>query len=190
MKINRTQLKLWASVVNSPDRKEKRKLLYQMYLALNGGLYKLIQNAIRAEFKNPEAVKELESRLVPINILKKVINKMAAVYMEAPVRQPIEESDDDAELLENYEDITKFNIRQKQANRYLELFKKNLKEIFPSSMDQKVYIKNLPPHTYEVFNVVNPDKAQVDVVCKIIVDNENLKEQVLHWFSGKNFQQP
>jgi hypothetical protein len=188
MKITKKQLTFYSELVNSSARKERRSLYWKMYQALNGGLYSLLKEAIMAEFKNPDAVQELLGRLVPINILKKVIIKLAAVYVEAPVRAPVDEdSDDDCELLEDYEDITKFNIRQKQANRYLELFKKNLKEIFTSDKDKKVYIKNLAPYSFEVFNVENPDKSQPDIVCKIVVDSDDLKQQVLHWYSDESF---
>lgn len=186
MKITKAQLKRYAEIVNSPDRKDRRTMYWKMYKVLNGGLHDLLKEAIRKEFKNPQTVSDLEARLVPINILKKVTMKLAAVYVEAPVRAPVDESDDDQELLEDYEDITKFNIRQKQANRYLELFKKNLKEIF-TGKDKKVYVKNLPPYAYEVFHVENPDKSQPDIVCKIIKDDTDPKEQILYWYSDESF---
>jgi hypothetical protein len=187
MKILKRDLIAYAEIVNSPSRKEKRSLLWDMYSALNGGLYEIVRKAIRAEFKNPQAVMELEARLVPINILKKVIGKMGAVYLEAPLRSPMENNTDDSELLEDYEDLTKFNIRQKQANRYMECFKKNLKEIYVNNLTQVPSIKNLPPYSYEVFNVINPDKSQPDIICKIILDHSDKKEQIFHWFSDESF---
>lgn len=187
MKITKKQLETYAEIVNSPERKQRRSLYWQMYRALNGGLYDLLKEAIRKEFKNPQAVSELEGRLVPINILKKVTKKLAAVYTEAPVRAPVDESTDDQELLEDYEDITKINIRQKQANRYLELFQKNLKELFASPKDGKVYIKNLPPYSYEVFNLEHPDKSQPDIICKIVSDGADKNEQVFYWYSDESF---
>ncbi len=187
MKITRTMLKIYAEEVNSPARKSRRILYRDMYLAFNGGLYPLILEAISKEFKDPQAVSELKARLVPINILQKVIKKLAGVYIESPMRSPVEESDDDAELLEDYEDITRFNIRQKQANRYLELFKKNLKEIFTDPATKRPMIRNLAPHTYEVFNVKSANKAQADMVCKIVRDSMNVSEQELHWYSDESF---
>jgi hypothetical protein len=187
MKISKAALKAYAEIVNSAERKARRVLYFNMYKMLNGGAYDLIREAIRKEFKDPQAVAELEGRLVPINLLKKVTKKLGSVYLEPPVRSPVDENESDAELLEDYEDITKINIRQKQANRYLELFKKNLKEIFASDFDNMPHVRNLAPHTYEVFNVINPDKSQPDIVCKIVRDNSDPKEQVFHWYSDESF---
>lgn len=187
MKISREWLKSYAELVNSPGRRKKRGLYWKMYSMLNGGAHELISEAIRNEFKDPQAVAELQGRLVSINIMKKVVNKLGGLYLEAPVRSPVDENETDADLLEDYEDITKINIRQKQVNRYLEAFSKNLKEIFAGG-DGKVYIKNLPPFSYEVFNVTNPDKSQPDVVCKIIAeDDSDVEKTIYHWFSDESF---
>jgi hypothetical protein len=184
MKLSKDALKVFSAMVN--DRRSKRELYWKMYKMLNGGAFELISDAIRKEFKKPDTVNELEGRLVAINIFKKVIKKMASVYLEAPTRAPVDENTSDAELLEDYEDALKINIRQKQANRYIEAFQKNLKEFFTGN-DGKPFVKNLPPHTYEVFNVNNPDKSQADVVCKIIVDGTDPTESVFYWYSDESF---
>jgi hypothetical protein len=184
MIITKDMLIYYSNQVNS--RRTRRELYHKMHKMMHGGSFDLLSEAIRREFKNPNTVYELEGRLVAINIFKKVIKKLAAVYVESPVRAPVDENSSDAELLEDYEDALKFNIRQKQANRYLEAYQKNLKEIFTGN-DGKPYIKNHAPHTYEVFNIINPDKAQPDLVCKIIVDNVDPLSCVFHWFSDESF---
>lgn len=187
MKISSEQLKALAKTVNSPERVQRRSTYWLMYKIFNGGLAEVLEDTIRKEFTDPQAVTDLLGRLVPINIMKKVIKKKASVYTEAPLRSATIENTDDDELVEDYEDATKLNIKQKQANRYLELFQKNLKEIFASKMNGTVLVKNLPPHTYEVFNIINPDRSRPDIVCKIVSDSRVQKDQVLYWYSDESF---
>lgn len=186
MKLNKESLAMYSAIINSPDRVERRRLFGEMFTMYEGGGREIIKRKIRQEFKNPEAIKELEGRLVTINIMKKVIDKMAGVYNESPVRFVVDQNETDKELVELYEDSISFNSIQKETNRHLKMFKKALKELYLDA-DGNPKAKLIPAHAYEVFNVENPDTTKPDIVCKIIKNSDKTNEQIFHWFTDESF---
>lgn len=185
MKISKEELVKLCEEVNSSDRRERRTLYFDMWRFYNGGTRPIIKNYLLAEFKDPKAVKDLLSRLVSVNIMKKIVNKLGSVYAEDPTRSAPEIDSLDSELVEEYSFVTRLNYKQKQANRYLEAFQKNLKEIIPSK--GKPFVRNLPPHQYEVFNKDSVNKAQADIVVKIVKDSTDPNEQVFHVWTDESF---
>ena len=171
-------LEFVANDINSVDKKEARKEDLHRWLMYNGKTKQIVKESIAKEFQKPETVEELISRLVPINITQKVINKLSGVYTEAPLREVVDENESDSELLEIYEDALEVDARFKEANRFFKLFKRNLMEPFVDEQGQ-VGLRNLPRHTYEVysFNSVRPNKP--DLVAIIIKDDEIRENQVI-----------
>jgi len=144
--------------VHEPDQVQLRRDNLDRFMMYNGAVRDIIERAIRKEFKKPETVEELIARLIPINIPSKIINKLANVYNETPIREVADENELDQELLEILEDRMDLNGRMKEANRYFKLFKANLSELVVDDMGCPK-IRNLPRHTYEVFShsVTCPD---------------------------------
>ena len=161
--------------IKSPQRKDMRMQDYKKWLMLNGKTHEIIKEAIQKEFKKPETVEELSARLVPINILQKIITKLAGVYVEAPARYTLDKNTSDEELLEEYVDDMQLNIRMKEANKYFKLFKRNLMEVY---VDETGYpqVRNLPKHCYEVysFSKISPNKP--DVVVKILKEVSDMSK--------------
>lgn len=160
--------------VRSGARKDARMQDYKKWLMLNGKTNEIIKEAISREFKKPETVEELQARLVPINVLQKIITKLAGVYTEAPARYTLDKNTSDEELLEEYVDDMQLNIRMKEANKYFKLFKRTLIEVF---VDETGYpqVRNLPKHCYEVysFSKISPNVPQLIVkIIKEVADED------------------
>lgn len=175
-----------AEQVNSPERREARSEDLERYLMYNGKTNSIIKKAISKEFKKAETINELISRIVPINIIQKIINKLATIYTEAPVRRVKDGNERDSEYLEQYVEGLNFNQRQKEANRYFKLFKRNLKELYVDE-DGTPSCRNLPRHSYEVFSFSPMSPNKPDVICKIIKDDKDYKQQVLGLWSNESF---
>jgi hypothetical protein len=164
-------------LINSKPYKDARLEDRARWLILNGSLRQIVQEAIQKEFKKPETVQELIERLIPINIMQKIVSKLANVYNEAPLRNPVDRNEDDNELMEDLESIMRLNQRQKEANRYFKTFKRNLQELYLDE-DKHPQIRNLPRHTYEVFSHSGVSPDRIDTVFKIINDDTDPKKQI------------
>ena len=152
MKILKTELPSLAQTVmedkNLRNEREENKKRYLMY---HGATKDVIKGAILKEFKKPETVNELMSRLVPLNIMNKVISKLAGVYKEAPLRSISSKDEKEIEFLQTLEDGMELNMRMKEANRYFKMNKRALIEIYLD--DEGIpSLRVLPAHTYEVFS--------------------------------------
>lgn len=186
MKITGKMLADYAEIFNSNERQKRRKLFYDMHLMYSGGGRPLIEAKIRQEFKESDAVTELSGRLVTLNIMKKVIDKSAGVYVEAPSRVVVDENASDTELLEMYEDATRINMAQKESNRHIKMFKRCLKKFYADEKGRpRILVK--PAHSYEVFNLGNQDPVSPDMIIELIQEATDPKDQVLHWWSDESF---
>lgn len=63
--------------------------------------------------------KQIKERVYPINILKRIIDKMSKSYMKKPRR----EASSNQDILEFYEDVLMFNQNMNSADEFVNLFK-------------------------------------------------------------------
>lgn len=169
-----------ANTVNNVWYVEQRKKDRDKFYFYNGQTKDIIRKAIEKEFKKKETVDELLARLLPLNILKKITDKRAMVYLEPPVRSTVLGVESDEELMAVYEKGTRMNAKNKEANRYLKLFKRNLAEWYVSKNTGTPKARNLPKHTYEVFSFDTTDVDCPDTVVKIIKDSADPSQQILY----------
>lgn len=106
--------------VHNQQRLEADKARFLIY---NGKVRDVVEQAIRKEFQKPETVSQLIQRIVPLNITQKIIQKLAGVYQQKPVRRPIDQNEADQILINLYEDSFQINQKMKFANRWFKLFK-------------------------------------------------------------------
>ena len=96
------------------------------YLARNAQLFEIYQGdllkyvkQIMLESLSPEYFSKIKSRIYPINILKRVIDKLAQTYRTDPQRSAT--SNDD--ILSFYEQSFALNVKMNQADEFSQLFK-------------------------------------------------------------------
>ena len=155
---------------------EQRKLNKRRYLMYNGATKEVIEAAIKSEFKKENTIQELMNRLVPLNIMQKIINKLAGVYKEDPLRKIGSKDDDEQENLTTLVNGLELNLRMKEANRF---FKMNKKALIEPYLDDNGIpsLRVLPAHTYEAFSYGTKKKSQPNVIVKI----DEVKEQLIWW---------
>lgn len=186
MKITGEMLKNYSEIFISNERAERRQLFYNMHLMYEGGGRSLIEAKIQAEFKDQDAVKELSGRLVTLNFMKKIIDKSAGVYTEAPSRVVVDENEMDEDLLEIYEDGLRVNMIQKEINRHLKMYKRAMKKFYADEKGRpRLLVK--PAHSYEVFNHQNTDPVSPDIVVELEQYANDPKDMILHWWSDESF---
>lgn len=119
----------------------------------DGGRKFLIEQLTR-EF-SAEAIKEM--RLAPINILKKIVNKLSSIYKQPPVRKCT--TDADQVLVDYYVEELEFDQKMKKANRYYNLQSNTVLYIIPKGDELQFLVE--PPYLYSV--VPNPsDPCYID----------------------------
>lgn len=85
-----------------------------------GDLLSFIEDYFKREL-SPESYKSLEPRIAPINILKKIIDKLSGIY--PPRRTVINGTTQDEDLLAWYEEEAQANQKWGVANEYFNMFK-------------------------------------------------------------------
>lgn len=174
-----------AKEVNEFDRKLARQEDYKRFLMFNGQTKQIIRAAIQKEFAKPETVEELIARLVPLNLVAKIITKLSGIYTENPLRMAKDNSESDTELMELYVEKMCLNLRQKESNRYFKLFKRNLQEVYLDEMGNP-WVRNIPRHQYEVFSFSSLTPNRPDVVVKIVREAQDPKDQILNMWSKES----
>lgn len=100
------------------------KELLEIY---DGDLLPKIKAALKRTFttkdgKVSESYYQIEDRIVPINILQRVVEKKSKIYQRSPVREVIDGNESDKELLSFYTKGFHFDRQMNIANEYFNLF--------------------------------------------------------------------
>ena len=110
---------------------------YETYIEHNRDLYDIYQGNLLPHVEkdlaaqlSPQSYQQAHFRIPPINILKRVIDKLAKLYTHPPSRIIRDANDSDVELLEYYADHFKIDQRMGVANAFFNLFKNCLIEPF------------------------------------------------------------
>lgn len=111
-----------------------------------------------------DTVKEMETRIANISLLKKIINKKARVYSLAPVRKT--ENEAATEQLKKLVDCFKLNSVMKKVNRYTELHRNSAVYIVPyldkATNKWEVFLRVLDPSMFDVIeDMDNPEEGIV-----------------------------
>lgn len=132
------------------DFSYQKTLELKRHLFYEGAASQIIMEHITKEYSSKETIAELENRLLPLNLKRKIINKASAVYDQSPVRLVSNKDKKDQEMLDLYSYSYKVNRVMRQSNRGFTQFKKGL--VMPY-VDEQGYprLRYLPPHTYFPF---------------------------------------
>ena len=116
--------------VTSFENKQRVEDDNERFMIYNGRIRDAVKRAITKEFQLPETVQQLVGRIIPINITQKIINKLASVYNQAPVRTPKDKDLNDQELINLYQESFMIDQKMKFANRWFKLHKHTVIEPF------------------------------------------------------------
>jgi hypothetical protein len=159
-------LKELAETIKSGAVREEIKRDKDMFMFYSGANRDIIIRAIRKEFAKLETIRELEKRVVTLNLLRKIIDKLAQVYTRAPMRKAVNLDVGDQELLELYTEAMCFNQRMKEMNRAFKRDKRALLEFY--AHEKKPQARVLPAHTYRVFSATPMNPSACDVIVQIL----------------------
>jgi hypothetical protein len=155
----------------SSDRRAERVQDHKKWLMLNGHTHEILKEEIAREFKKPETIEDLQARILPLNILRKINEKQSGVYNEPPIRNVVDKNTDDEALVQSYTEVMALNLRMKEANKYFKLNKRTLMEVYANEKGEP-QVRNLPKHTYEVYSFSKLSPSMPQLVCVILNDDK------------------
>lgn len=183
MKLTLDLMKELAEIVmRDPAILEERKENKKRHLMYHGSTKEVIKDAICTEFKKQETITELMSRLVSLNIMQKIINKLAGVYKEDPSRNVKSKDETEQEKLDKLTECMEFNQRMKEANRFFKINKKALIEPYLDDLGVPS-LRVLPAHTYVLFSYKTKKKNLPNVVVKI----DEVAERLIFWTDESHY---
>jgi hypothetical protein len=171
--------------VQSQENRQRISDDRDRFMVYNGKLKEVIQKAISREFDKPETIRQLFSRIIPVNITQKIINKLAGLYNSPPFRTPMDKNPADQDLIDLYGSEFKINRNGKLANRYFKLHKHALWQPF---LDQSGIprLRTMPSQTYTPFSDdrIQPDRPTM-IVKHLVFDGDLEKQRFEIWTDEK-----
>lgn len=154
-------LKSAISEIEGDSERTRRALAKRRHDIYRDGAEKFLIESIRREFSE-SAVKEM--RLVPLNLLKIIVQKIARVYSRPPTRKATNTSDQ--ALVDYYVEQLRMNELMQKANRYYVLASNTALYVRPkidpmNPENNKLQFNVVPSYLYSV--VANPiDRTEID----------------------------
>ncbi len=176
-----------ADIVNESENLERlarERVCYQMF---NGNIRDYIYRAIINEFKLPETVKQLVKRIVPLNLIQKIVKKLAMVYRSAPSRSPVMDLESDKEFISLYEKEADVNAFQKLLNRYFKLSKHAAIESYVNEEGAPA-LQVLAAHQFTPISDSKIDPTKANYMVKHISWGKDKKSQVhIVWSNTEHY---
>ena len=124
---------------------------------LEGNLLKSLHKTIDEQLSRRSA-KIMKSRSIPINVLKKIIEKLSKLYFKNPER--ITENKQNQVLIDWYVQELPVNISMRNANESFNSYKNTSIEIFENEEKKQVNMRTIPSHQFLVWSddIHNPLK--------------------------------
>lgn len=113
---------------------------------------------------NEKAACEAMQRACPINILRKIIDKLSKIYSQGVTR--IATNPSDQELVDSY-DVNDYFM---EANHQFNSYKRAGIEIYHDPDEQKVSFRNIPPQYYLPYSSSKIDPLKMTELIKIYED--------------------
>lgn len=138
---------------------------YSSYLAHNrvlldiyeGNLTPYLEDDLRAQL-SLQAFNQACHRMVPINVLTKIIDKLTNIYQTSVTREVLDGTDSDKGLLSFYEDEMDINVQLNSANELFNLCKSTL--LHPYVYEGKPQLRVIQNDRFIVLSLdpINPTK--------------------------------
>ena len=157
---------------------------YEIY---NGKLRGSIEKAIRNEFILQDTVKELINRVIPINITQKIINKLGAVYLSQPLREPANLDEIDQASINTLEQTMELNTRMKFLNRMFKLAKMAAAEPYLNDKGMPS-LRVLPSHTFTPYSdsFLEPE-TPTHMIKHMLFTGDREKDRHIVWSATEHY---
>ena len=132
---------------------------------LEGDILSQIHAKIEEQLSG-ESVKISKQRAVPINILRKMIDKLSTLYNIAPDR--IAKLENDQELMDDYTSVLNINDQLGTVNESFNAYKYGVEEIFYNENDKAINIRTLPTYLFLPYGDDRQNPLRTTVMIKFM----------------------
>lgn len=153
-----------------------------------GDLLRFIEEMFKQEM-GPNTYKAVKSRIPPINILTKLVDKLSKIYQQSPNRTVVDGSDEDQALVDWYIEQFDMNNRWNQGNEFYNLDKKNLMQPFYDERRATPSLRAVPNDRYLPYSDNDMDPTQMTHLIflagrglkKVRSATSDVKEVDIYW---------
>jgi len=137
---------------------------YKLYRILNGQLKHEVECSLREEILSPSALKRALQRIPPINVMKKVTDKLSKVYIDNPVRMT--DNDTDQEIVENISRSAEFDSVLAEANKLYNAAYSFALEPYVEKGKHKLRV--MAPHQFLPYSDNTSNPTEMTVFMKLL----------------------
>lgn len=129
----------------------------QLFDIYEGQLLPILLAELKGQLSE-NSFRQIQARIAPINVLRRIVDKLSKIYMEAPVRRVEGGTEKDSELLKWFVDILKMDRKMNTANEFFNLFKNCLLQPVIDPEARKPILRVIPSDRFIVLstNKIDP----------------------------------
>jgi hypothetical protein len=151
-----------------------------IFSIMEGNMKYLLENRMRVDL-GTKSFLSAANRQAPINVFRKVIDRLTRIYQSTVVRSVENGTDQDTELLQWYEETLNLNAKLGKNNENFNAYLYSLLNIGlkDSSLSQfKVpFIRSIPNHQFLIMNASNVDPTEPSVIITFMAPRKNAQGQ-------------
>lgn len=144
------------------DHEEEIGFNEKVFEILEGNLLEQVKESLYEQL-SPSSYKTAIERVAPINLFKKVVNKLSTLYVEDPVRKTDIESDQ--ELVDHYTEELSINSFMEDLNKGFNAYKWSVIELYG---DDYIEPRVLPSHMFLPYSNDSKNPTRVTAVIKFM----------------------
>jgi hypothetical protein len=164
-----------------------------MFQIMEGNMAGLIDEKMMEDL-GPESMKAAATRKAPINVFRKIVEKLTRIYSETVVRSVVGGTDKDINILRWYEQNLNINRKLGVNNQFYNAFQYSLLWMTIANRNEfgmgKPFIRTVPNHEFLVMNDNDIDPTSSDIVITLMpatVDAKGERRECYWVFSKSQF---
>jgi hypothetical protein len=140
---------------------------------------------------SPQNFEQVKHRIAPINVLRRMVDKLSKIYMNPPVRWLSIENEKDHELLEWYLDELEMNVNFGLSNEFFNLFKNSAIEFYIK--DRCPAIRSVPSDRFLPYSSDAVDPTEPTHIIKFMgsmnysIDGQHKCDTVYYLYTDTEF---
>lgn len=146
---------------------------FELIDILEGNLLCYIEKDLKKDM-SPQSYEQARTRMVPINMLPKIIDKLTNIYHSGVVREVVDGTDADKELLAWYEDKLDINQKMNMANEMFNLCKAMTIHPYVNNGEPKIRIVTNDKFIPYSSDVVEPEEPTDMVILAGRMDEKDI----------------
>lgn len=138
---------------------------HMRFMLYSGKLRETVEQAISSEFKTKKNITEMIHRIVPLNITHKIVDKLAKIYTQQPIRNPAIKNDNDSGLISLYADSMNIDSFMKYSNELFKLHKHVLLQPYLDSTGIP-RLRIIPSQQFTLVGIdpINPERPTAVII--------------------------